>query len=219
MAELRYFDLETGQVQSDGGFHLACLHGFSMASPSPSDLVWIIGFTPHGRWIAPVMRAAVRAEWPEARNLAAMQLGDESLAHELMEAAIDETKEQLADLLPVSVEEARTLLSRSYRNAVRRERRGRNKYSLVGTADDVEFLLDPAVSSSEAINAQQDLAKILRETPEEVKHALLMRYGARSRWDEIAEQMQGSKDSVRIRCQREISRIRKRLGIRVRPEQ
>jgi len=165
------------------------------------------------------MRAAVRAEWPEARNLAAMQLGDESLAHELMEAAIDETKEQLADLLPVSVEEARTLLSRSYRNAVRRERRGRNKYSLVGTADDVEFLLDPAVSSSEAINAQQDLAKILRETPEEVKHALLMRYGARSRWDEIAEQMQGSKDSVRIRCQREISRIRKRLGIRVRPEQ
>ena len=44
-----------------------------MLSPSPSDLVWVIGFTPQGHWIAPVVRAAVRAEWPEAQQIASAQ--------------------------------------------------------------------------------------------------------------------------------------------------
>jgi DNA-directed RNA polymerase specialized sigma24 family protein len=189
-----------------------------MASPSPSDLVWIIGFTPHGRWIAPVMRAAVRAEWPDAKHMAASQLGDESLAHELMEAAIQQTKEELADLSPVGVEEARTILGRSYRNAIRRERRARTRLMFEGTVSDVELLLSPTESPAEAVHAEHDLATILRDTPHDVKLALLMRYGARSRWDEVAEEMQKSKDSIRIKCQRELKRIRKRLGIRGRPE-
>jgi len=42
-----------------------------MRSPSPSDLCWVIGFTPQGHWIAPILRAAVRAEWPDAQQIAA----------------------------------------------------------------------------------------------------------------------------------------------------
>jgi hypothetical protein len=37
----------------------------------------------------------VRAEWPDAQQIAAARLGDASLAHELMEQAIEETKEGL----------------------------------------------------------------------------------------------------------------------------
>ncbi|WP_263356674.1 RNA polymerase sigma factor [Acidicapsa ligni] len=188
-----------------------------MASPSPSDLVWVIGFTPHGRWIAPIMRAAVRAEWPDAKHMASTLLGDESLAHELMEAAIQQVKEELADLSPVDVEEAQTMLVRAYRNAVRRERRARSKLTLEGTSDDVEFLLSPVAPAADAIHAEHDLATLLRDTPPELQRALMMRYGARSRWDEVAEEVQTSQESIRIRCRRELARIRKRLGIQVRP--
>lgn len=193
--------------------------GPPMALPSPSDLVWVIGFTPHGRWIAPVMRAAVRAEWPDAKHMAATLLGDESLAHEMMEAAIQQTKEQLADLSPVGVEEARTLLGRAYRNAIRRERRAKLKLTLEGTSDDVERLLSPVAPATDAFDAEHDLAAILHDTPPDLQRALLMRYGARSRWEEVAEEMQKPKDSIRMRCQRELNRIRKRLGIPVPPKQ
>lgn len=164
------------------------------------------------------MRAAVRAEWPDAKHMAATLLGDESLAHELMEAAIQQTKEQLADFSPVGVEQVRMLLGRSYRNAIRRERRARMKVTLEGTGNDVELLLSPIASTADAIHAEHDLGTILRDTPPDVKRALLMRYGARSRWDEVAEELHKPKDSIRIRCQRELDRIRKRFGIRVRPE-
>jgi DNA-directed RNA polymerase specialized sigma24 family protein len=193
-------------------------YGPAMASPSPSDLVWIIGFTPHGRWIAPIMRAAVRAAWPDAKHMAATLLGDESLAHELMENAIQQTKERLADLAPVSVEEARVILQRDYRNAVRRERRARAKVSLEGTGEDIELFLVPSPPASDAVHAEHDLATILRDTPPDLRRALLMRYGARSRWEDVATEMQQSKDSIRIRCQRELGRIRKRLGISTRPK-
>ena len=163
------------------------------------------------------MRAAVRAEWPDAKHMAANLLGDESLAHELMEAAIQQTKEKLADLAPVSLEEARTELGRAYRNAIRRERRARSKITLEGTCDDVELLLSPVAPATDAIHAEHDLAAILYDTPPDLQRAMLMRYGARSTWEEVAEEVQKPKDSIRIRCQREVNRIRRRLGIQVRP--
>jgi len=184
-----------------------------MALPSPSDLVWVIGFTPHGRWIAPVMRAAVRAEWPDAIRTVSIQLGEESLAHELMESAIEQTKEHLADLPPVDVEEARRILRHHYLNAVRRERRARMKLHLVGTSADLEHLLPLETSIEAAVSAEHDLASILSETSNELQRALLMRYGARSRWDEVADELQHSKDNVRMKCKRELQRIRNRLGI------
>lgn len=189
-----------------------------MALPSPSDLVWIIGFTPHGRWIAPIMRAAVRAEWEEAVQSASNQLGDASLAHELMESAIEQTKEHLADLAPVTADEARQILRRYYRNALRRERRSRMKLHLVGTNGDLEFLLPPDTSIADSISATSDLASVLSDTPEDLQHALLMRYGARSRWDEVAEELHRPKDTIRMRCARELRRIRSKLGIRSRPD-
>jgi hypothetical protein len=185
-----------------------------MALLSPSDLVWIIGFTPQGRWIAPIMRAAVRAEWPSSKRLAEVQLGDVGRAHELMEIAIGEVKDQLAESTPLEADRVRELLRRSYNNALRRERRALSRLSYSGTGADLEILLPSVGPSTDPINAQHDLATILRDTPPDVRRALLMRYGARSRWEEVAEEMQKSKDAVRHRCQRELNRIRKRLGIR-----
>src|SRR5258708_1408171 len=189
-----------------------------MASPSPSDLMWVIGYTPQGRWIAPVVRAAVKAEWRNARFAAKAQLGDGALAHELMESAISETKEYLADLEPVDVEEARKILARFYGNAIKRMRRSNFRLSFRGTGADFDFLSRATPSTSKSVEAKLDLDTILRDTPAELRHALLMRYGTQSRWEEAAEELAKSKDSIRMNCQRELDRIRRRLGIRGRTE-
>ena len=86
------------------------------SSPSPSDLLWVMGLTPQGRWIVPVVREAVRAEWAVAQQIA------RALARELMESAIEQTHEYLADQLPVTVDEAHKVLNLHYRNGVRRHK-------------------------------------------------------------------------------------------------
>jgi hypothetical protein len=185
-----------------------------MTSPSPSDLLWVIGFTPQGRWIAPVMRAAVKAEWKNAKYLASAQLGDETLAYELMHLAIDQTKEHLANLSPISNDEAREILARFYRNAVRRTRRANGKFQYQGTGSDVELLQSPNRTAMESVEAGLDLDTILRDTPVDLRRAMLMRFGARSQWEEVAQETGKSKDAIRMSCLREFNRIRRKLGIR-----
>ncbi|WP_263357695.1 sigma-70 RNA polymerase sigma factor region 4 domain-containing protein [Acidicapsa ligni] len=187
-----------------------------MFSPSPSDLIWAIGFAPQSRWIAPVVRAAVRGAWPEAQQIAHNQLGDETLAPELMEIAIQQTAEYLADSPPIEVEAAQVHLERFYRNAVRRRKRANQRLSFRGTANDIEFLLPPTKSFEDEVEAEIDLDTILDETPQDLRHAMLMRFGARSSWKDVSVESSKSIDAIRMGCHREIDRIRRRLGIRVR---
>jgi DNA-directed RNA polymerase specialized sigma24 family protein len=185
-----------------------------MFSSSPSDLVWVIGFTPQGRWIAPVVRAAIRVEWPEAQQMAFSQLGDETLAPELMELAIQQTAEYLADRTPVGVDETRTILSRFYRNAVRRRKRADQRLLFRGAARDIEFLTPPTQSFESSVEAEIDLGTILDETTPDLQLAMLMRYGARSSWKDVAKETAKSIDAIRMGCRREVSRIRKKFGLR-----
>jgi len=187
--------------------------GHRMNSPSPSDHCWTIGFTPQGRWIAPAVRAATRVEWPQAKQIASAHLGDETLVHELMELAVLQTGEHLADLPPIGVEEVRKILARFYRNAVRRRQRANNKFSFRGTASELEVLASSRDTALPALEAELDLQAILRETPPDLRRAMLMRYGAHTPWGVIARETSNSKEAIRKRCQRELDRIRRKLGI------
>lgn len=182
-----------------------------MNPPTPSDLVWILGFTQTGHWIIPVLRKAVRAEWRSAVRICAVQLGDESFAHQLMEYAIQCAKEELAENLPADVELVRRVLRRHFNNAVRREKRASLRLAAVGVGADIDPYLQPFEVNSDAIAASHDLALLLSDTPPDLQLALLMRYGARSRWEEIASAMNKPKHSIRMKCQRELERIRKKL--------
>jgi len=184
----------------------------SMASPSPSDLLWIIGFTPQGQWIVPIVRAAVRAEWATAQQIARAQLGDEDLARELMESAIAQTHEHLADRLQATVDEARKILNLHYRNGVRRHKRVTSRFVLRGTGADLESFVPPPISFADRVDAHLDVDKILRDTPADLRYALLARYGARRRWDEVAAELNRSKDSLRMASKREFDRLRSKLG-------
>jgi len=212
VARLRYFLLTrsaSATVQKS-----TSQHGAVMNPPTPSDLVWILGFTQTGHWIVPVLRKAVRAEWRSAVRMCSLQLGDESVAHQLMESAIQRTKEDLAENLPVDVELVRRVLRRHFNNAIRRERRASLRLASVGVGTDIDPYLPIVDSSSDAVTASHDLAILLNDTPPELQRALLMRYGARSRWEDVAEAVNQPKHSVRMKCQRELNRIRKKLKMR-----
>jgi hypothetical protein len=187
-----------------------------MTLPSPSDHCWVIGSTPQGRWIAPLLCAAVESEWKEAHRIAATHLSDQTLAPELMELAIQQTAEYLAELSPVGLEDVRLVLLRFYKNAVKRRQNAVKRLSFRGTATELEVVSPPIASASLAVESKVDLSSILRETSAELRHAMLLRYGARSMWREVAQEMSKSEDAVRKSCQRELSRIRGRLGLKER---
>lgn len=184
-----------------------------MRSPSPSDLCWVIGSTPQGRWIGPVVRAAIRSEWPGAKRLAARHLRDEALAFELMEDAIQQTMEYLEELPPISSEEARVILLRFYRNALRRRQYAGSKLRYFGSTSDLEPLAQPQAQPFPPVEAKLDIDLLLQETPLELREAMLLRYGARNRWKEVARELSKSRDAIRKSCQRELRRIRRKLGV------
>ncbi|HTF64275.1 MAG TPA: hypothetical protein VK638_16450 [Edaphobacter sp.] len=185
-----------------------------MASPSPSDLLWVIGFKPQGRWIVPIVREAVRAEWPMALQAAQTQLGDGVMAHELMEFAIEQTHEHLAARPPVTVEEARKVVRTCYWNAVRRQKRATSRLILHGDGADLESLVASADSTTNPVDARLDVDTILRDTPDDIRRALLARYGVREQWDDVAKNLNRSKDAIRMASRRELNRLRRQLGIR-----
>jgi DNA-directed RNA polymerase specialized sigma24 family protein len=130
-----------------------------------------------------------------------------------MESAIVQTHEYLVDQHQVTVDEARKVLNHHYRNGVRRRKRANSRLVLRGTGTDLESLVPSAVSSADGVEARLDVDTILRDTPMETRHALLARYGARSRWDEVAAGLSKSKDSIRMASKRELDRLRSKLRI------
>ena len=178
-----------------------------MAFPTPSDLLWITGFPAEGRWLTPLLREAVRSEWPRAIDMATSQLGDDTNARELMELAIAQAQDILVDQKEVSLEDVRQVLVRCYRNAVRRARRRQTRLSLWGSSGDLDHISSPIPSNSRQVEARLDLEVMLRDTPEDIKYALLLRYGARSSWEEIANETANTRDGIRMRCRRELTRI------------
>jgi DNA-directed RNA polymerase specialized sigma24 family protein len=130
-----------------------------------------------------------------------------------MESAIAQTHEYLADQLQVTVDDARKILNLHYRNGVRRHKRVSSRIILRGRAADLENLGPSSPSPADRVEAQLDVDKILRDTPTEIRQALLARYGARSRWDEVASELSKSKDSIRMASKRELDRLRLQLGI------
>jgi len=182
-----------------------------MTSPSASDLCWIIGVTP--KEIVPTVCAAVRLEIEKARETAKMHLGDEQLAWEMMELAIERTAKQLASDVDINVDQTRVVLMRFYRNEVRRRRRASRKILYRGSGMDMERISSCGHHSHACIEAALDLEALLNDAPEELRRAMLLRYGSRSQWHEVAMVLSKSTEATRKLCERELKKIRRKLQI------
>jgi DNA-directed RNA polymerase specialized sigma24 family protein len=82
-----------------------------------------------------------------------------------------------------------------------------------GSATDIEALSEPTAPGVTSVEADLDLKSLLRDTPSDLRRAMLLRYGALNQWDEIGKILGESKDAIRMNCQRELNRIRRRIGI------
>ena len=83
-----------------------------MASPSPLDRCWVVKHSNGSSQMMPAVRAAVERHWPDTQRVAASVLGDEALAAEIMETAIEQAVAYLTDHPPKSQEDVSAALLR-----------------------------------------------------------------------------------------------------------
>ena len=180
-----------------------------MPISSPSELCWNVKFQSGQEWIEATSHAAVKTVWQRARNTARSHFGDESLAVEMMEVAIDKLVDLLSKGSPVEPAEASILLLRFFAQEVRRRRNGNRRLVFLGSTE--ELPIASAQNPFLPIDSALDLEVILHDIAPEVRLALLLRY-SRTRWSEVAEIIGTSEAGIRVRCQRALKKIRQSVG-------
>lgn len=162
----------------------------------------------------PALRAAIEKHWPETQRVAASVLGDENLAAEIMERAIEQAVAHLADQPPEDHEDVSPLLARFCRREVGRRRRERARLVFV----DFSVSSDASSSTISAAEAAIDAGRILAEAPPKVREAMMMRYGSSDSWSDVAARTGTSPAAIRMSCKRFLDRIRQKLGIQGGPQ-
>ena len=162
----------------------------------------------------PALRAAVEKHWPETQRAAASVLGDENLAAEIMERAIEQAVAHLADQPPEDHEDVSPVLARFCWREVGRRRRERAQLVFV----DFSVSSDASSSTIAAAEAGIDAERILAEAPPKVREAMMMRYGSSDSWSDVAARTGTSPAAIRMSCKRFLDRIRQELGIQGGPQ-
>jgi len=157
----------------------------------------------------PALRAAVENHWPETQRVAASVLGDENLAAEIMERAIEQAVAHLADHPAEDHKVVSAVLARFCRWEVGRRRKERAQLVFF----DFSVASDASSSTISAAEAAIDAERILAEAPPKVREAMMMRYGSSDSWSDVAAKTATSPAAIRMSCKRFLDRIRRKLGI------
>ena len=102
-----------------------------MASPSPLDRCWMVKDSLGSSPMMSAVRTAVETHWPETLRAATSALGDEALAAEIMEVAIEQAVAYLADHPPWDQGDVNAVLSRFCKQEVRRRRKQRTPFVFI----------------------------------------------------------------------------------------
>jgi DNA-directed RNA polymerase specialized sigma24 family protein len=182
-----------------------------MASPSPLDRCWMVKDSLGTSPIMPAVRAAVERHWLDTQRAAASVLGDETLAAEIMEKAIERAVAFLADHPPKDSEDVSAILSRFCKLEIgrRRKRRSRSVFVDFSVVSEKSLPHSPDSARDAAIDAE----RILADAPPRVREALMMRYGSSESWSDVAARTGTSPEAIRKKCKRYLDRIRQKLGI------
>ena len=182
-----------------------------MASPSPLDRCWMVKDSLGSSPMMSAVRTAVETHWPETLRAATSALGDEALAAEIMEAAIEQAVAYLADHPPWDQGDVNAVLSRFCRQEVRRRRKQRPPFVFI----DFSVASETSSSSStiSAADAAIDTENILGDAPPKIREAMMLRFGSLESWSEVATRTGTSPAAIRMSCKRYLDRIREKLGI------
>jgi len=187
-----------------------------MASPSPLDRCWVVKDMSCPSLVTAAVRDAVERHWPDTLRVAASVLGDEALAAEIMEKAIEQAVAYLADHPPKNQEDVSVALLRFCKQEVRRRRKESKRLVFI----DFSEAHDASASylAHSAVDAALDAERILAEAPPRVREAVMLRYGNAESWAEVAAKTGTSREAIRMNCKRILERIRQKLGIRSAPQ-
>jgi DNA-directed RNA polymerase specialized sigma24 family protein len=179
-----------------------------MQLPSPSDLCWNVKFPPEQGWIQEPLHIAVGNIWERAHHVARSQLGDEAVAPEIIEVAIEKTVRSLQGDGHRTAEDVARLLERSLLQEVRRRRRSAKRLVYVGSNQ--ELPTGDVQNPHALVDSSIDLEVILHGVPSYVRFALLLRY-SRFQWSEVAAVLGTTEAAIRLRCKRALDKIRQKL--------
>jgi RNA polymerase sigma factor (sigma-70 family) len=159
----------------------------------------------------PAMRAAVEQHWPDVLRIAGSVLGDEALAAEIIERAIEQAVVHLTDHPPENHEDVSATLAHFWREEIGRQRKQRAHLVFI----DISAASEPPSPDTpfSAADAGIDAEKILRAAPPKVREAMMMRYGSSDSWSEVAAMTATTPAAIRMSCKRFIDSIRRKLGI------
>ena len=182
-----------------------------MASPSPLDRCWMLNDSSATLPTTLAVRTAVERHWSDLQRSVASVLGDESLAGEILEDAIEQAVAYLADHPPESQEGVNAVLSKFCREEIGRRRKQQAQLVFI----DFSTASHPSSSDTpfSAADAALDAEKILLDAPPAVRQAMMLRYGSSESWSEVAAVTTGSPAAIRMRCKRFLDRLRQKLGI------
>lgn len=179
-----------------------------MQLPSPLDLCWNVKFPPEQEWIEEPLHIAVGNILERARHVARSQLGDEAVALEIVETAIEKTVRKLQENGHRTAEDVARLLERSLQQEVRRRRRAAKRLVYMGSNQ--ELPLGSMQNPHALVDSAIDLEVILHGVSSYVRFALLLRY-SRYRWSEVAAVLGTTEAAIRLRCKRALDKIRQKL--------
>ena len=162
----------------------------------------------------PAVRAAVEKHWPETQRAAASVLGDENLAAEIMEGAIERAVAYLVDHPPKDHENVSAVLSRFWRQEIWRRRKERMQLVFIDFSSETSS----SCSQISAAEASIDAEKILADAPPTVREAMMMRYGSSESWGDVADRTATSANAIRKKCKRYLDNLRQKLGILGNPQ-
>ena len=183
-----------------------------MASPSPLDRCWVVKDSPGSSQIMLAVRAAVERQWPDTHRAAAYVLGDETLAAEIMEEAIEQAVAYLVDHPPKDHEEVRAVLSRFCKLEVGRRRKQRAPFVFIDSS--VASEASSSDSQISAVDAAIDAERILADAPLQSARGADDAVRQRSEsWSDVAARTATSPGAIRKKCKRCLDRIRQKLGI------
>jgi RNA polymerase sigma-70 factor (ECF subfamily) len=179
-----------------------------MQLPSPSDLCWNVKFPPEQGWIEEPLHIAVGNIWERARHVARFQLGDEALAPEIIDVAIERTVLRLQVGTQRNPEDVAHLLEVSLLQEVRRRRKAAKRLVFFGSNQE---LPSGSIQNPQGrVDSSKDLDVILHDVPSDVRFALLLRY-SQFRWSEVAAVLGTTEAAIRLRCKRALDKIRQEL--------
>jgi RNA polymerase sigma factor (sigma-70 family) len=159
----------------------------------------------------PAVCTAVERHWPDIHRAAASVLGDDTLAAEIMEKAIEQAVAYLADHPPEDQEDVSAVLSRFCRLEVGRRRKQRAPFVFIDSP--VASEASSSYSPISAVDAAIDAERILVDAPPRVREAMMMRYGSSDSWRDVAARTATSPGAIRKKCKRCLDRIRQKLRI------